>query len=499
MQFYHRKRNWKYLLFGIAVIIFGVILYVSNLLVEKIAKEEQLKVKIWADAILHSAKLVNHTQSFFDAVRIEEAKHAEFHAKALRKVIDAKLGEDITFYTEVITSNTTIPVVIVSEKGNIDAATNTDSTVAAARNINEIEDSLKTYNKLHINYHGKKYIDLYFKDSKIYTDLHKVLDDLVLTFFQETVINTASVPIIITDSLQQHILARGNITRKDKKIEDDELSLIESMRSESRKLEITLPGTGACYVFYKESSVLRILRLFPIVQFGIILLFLMVAYLVFSLGRKLEQDHVWVGISKETAHQLGTPISSLLAWLEYLKENGTAQEVVSEMMKDVDRLEMIASRFSKIGSKTELKAQNIHEVIDGFLNYIKPRIPKTVFLSVSYAELSNSGVKLNSHLFEWALENVVKNAVDAMNGKGELSIQVSEDKQHILIDVIDQGKGIQKKYFKTIFQPGYTTKSRGWGLGLSLAKRIIKEYHSGKICVKSSQPGKTVIRILLKK
>lgn len=231
---------------------------------------------------------------------------------------------------------------------------------------------------------------------------------------------------------------------------------------------------------------------------GVIIIFLIVVYLAFSATKKAKQNQVWVGLSKETAHQLGTPISSLLAWLELLKAKYD-DKLLQEMGKDVDRLSIIAERFSKIGSAPELKVVNLKEVVQNATQYISKRTSQKVNIQCHFLGEEPMLIQLNVPLFEWVIENLCKNAVDAMEGNGEIDIYIQKKHNEYVIDVKDTGKGIEKKQFKTIFNTGFTTKERGWGLGLSLAKRIIEEYHQGKIFVKQSEIKKgTVFRIILK-
>jgi signal transduction histidine kinase len=239
------------------------------------------------------------------------------------------------------------------------------------------------------------------------------------------------------------------------------------------------------------------LKYYPYVQFGVIGLFLLIAYILFSTARKAEQDQVWVGMSKETAHQLGTPLSSLMGWNEHLRSLGVDETVVNEMNRDIKRLNTITERFSKIGSQPTLQDEDICIVIQNATDYLKQRTSRNVKYEVLLPP-KVIHVQLSVPLFEWVVENLCKNAVDAMNGKGQITITVTEIPEGIAIDIADTGKGIPKSKFKTVFEPGYTTKQRGWGLGLSLTKRIIENYHKGKIFVLSSEPNKgTTFRILL--
>jgi len=247
-------------------------------------------------------------------------------------------------------------------------------------------------------------------------------------------------------------------------------------------------------IYFKESIILRQLRYFPIVQLILIGAFIGFGYLGFSSARRAEQNRVWVGMAKETAHQLGTPISAIVAWIEHLRlireEDGEVQEILGELGNDVQRLELIADRFSKIGSAPELLPVNIFEELDGVRAYMQRRAPRKVDFDFPSPDQAPLTVSINSHLFDWVLENLMRNALDAMGSSGLIKAEVSEDANSVFIDISDSGKGIPNNRFKTVFQPGYTTKKRGWGLGLSLAKRIIESYHSGKIFVKRSEEGK---------
>lgn len=252
-------------------------------------------------------------------------------------------------------------------------------------------------------------------------------------------------------------------------------------------------------LYYDDSRLLRQLQLYPFLQLVIISLFIGLAFLALNRSRRAEQNRVWVGLSKETAHQLGTPISSLMAWSEYLKLKQVDRDMLSEIDKDIARLQMIAERFSKIGSATDLDAVELHEALERSLNYMKKRVSREVEFRVARPARPVQ-VKLNEPLFNWVIENLVKNGVDAMQGKGAIAFAISEKGRHAYLDISDTGKGMPRSMFNTIFQPGYTTKERGWGLGLSLVKRIVEKNHEGKIWVKRSEPGVgTTFRIAMKK
>ncbi len=265
-------------------------------------------------------------------------------------------------------------------------------------------------------------------------------------------------------------------------------------------VHIDLEGEGESLdVCYAPSLMLTRLAVYPYIQLAVFLLFVLIVIFALLSAKKAEQNKLWVGLSKETAHQLGTPISSLMAWMELLKEKYPADELLPAIVDDVGRLQMIADRFSKIGSTPDLCEVDLRILLDRVLSYIAHRSSDKVKITLNVMA-ENTMLQLNEALFEWVIENLCKNAIDAMEGMGELTLTVSETPRRYYIDVADTGKGIDKKYFEEVFSPGYTTKKRGWGLGLSLARRIIAEYHFGRIFVKSSEPYKeTVFRIELKK
>ena len=250
------------------------------------------------------------------------------------------------------------------------------------------------------------------------------------------------------------------------------------------------------YLYYKDSYILSQLRFYPLLQLLVIFLYVGIAYLAFNRSRKSEQNLVWAGMAKETAHQIGTPLSSLMAWVEILEAKEGMTEISKEINKDVKRLETITERFSKVGSKPKLKNENVYEILNQTTSYLQDRLSSNVHLELDN-QCNDTTAPINSTLFEWVVENICKNAADAMDGKGQIKIIIFSDPDFLKIDIIDNGKGLQKNNFKRIFEPGYTTKKRGWGLGLSLSKRIIEKYHLGRLYVKSSSKEGTTFRISL--
>lgn len=319
-----------------------------------------------------------------------------------------------------------------------------------------------------------------------------------LSFPLYVIENNTTVPVILTDSSNNIITFRNLDSARAQKGDYLREQLVR-MQKENERIKINLLDKDVNYIYYSDSTMLTELMYFPYVQLGVIMLFILVSYFAFSYSRKAEQNKVWIGLSKETAHQLGTPTSSLNAWVELLKKDANHAEIVNELGKDAKRLEKITERFSKIGSKPVLTSTNILDVLNNSINYIKSRSSEKIKFVLDCPDIEYY-LPLNESLFEWVVENLCKNAMDAITGEGKITIKVTDHTQILYIDINDTGKGIPKSRFKTIFKPGYTTKQRGWGLGLSLSKRIIEYYHEGKIFVLSSdQETGTTFRIVLKK
>jgi hypothetical protein len=502
VQIYYKKKRWKWLLFGTAVLIVTISLWYTNLLVKQIAQDERMSIRIWANAIQRKANLVNYTKNFFDQIQVEEFKRAQLLAEAYRNFRDEDESRTIEFYRQMMEDNTTIPIILTDEDGNIQIYKNIPDK--EMEGIGVMSDSLRqefsSFEPIRVTLTGKEYVLLYFKESRIYTELRQVLSDLVESFFSEVVGSSASVPVLVTDSTGEQVLESGNIDKK--KLKDPEFvkELISHMAAENDPIVINLPYSGKSYIYYMDSALMTRIMYYPYVMFMVIGVFLFIAYFLFSTARKSEQNLVWIGMSKETAHQLGTPLSSLMAWTEILRMKGENEEELTEMEKDIKRLEDITERFSKIGSPSKLEPQNLVQVIYETIDYLIPRTSSKVKYRINLPAQSEVILPLNKQLFEWVIENLCKNSVDAMNGQGHINIHIEEQNEHVNIDVEDTGKGIPKSRFKTIFNPGFTSKKRGWGLGLSLSKRIIADYHKGKIFVKSSVIDKgTVIRIVLNK
>lgn len=383
MDFYGKKNLWKFLLFVFAVLIGAATLW--------------------------------YTESFLDELRKQEVDKVGQFAMAMQNVLDADSVTDISFEQDFIRANTTIPIILTDENGELIGANNID----------------------------------------------------------------------------------------DRKLGDPEWvrEKIEEMSQEAEPLVVDIGKGQVQYLYYQNSTLLTKLRYYPMVLLCVISLFIIIAYVAFSNARKSEQNRVWNGLAKETAHQIGTPLSSLMGWLELLRAKDVDAVVVEEMEKDINRLSTITDRFSKIGSIPSITEQDIVEISAEAVSYLKARSPRKVNITFSPApEMENVRVMLNKPLYEWVIENLIRNAMDALEAKGDIDVSITEHGKFVRVEVKDNGKGIPVNKQKTVFRPGYTTKSRGWGLGLSLAKRIIEDYHNGRIYVASSELGKgTTFRISLRK
>lgn len=375
-------RNVKYMLIVVAAFIAAASLFVSNALVNDLKREEEAKMKIWASA--------------------------------MSSLISADINTDVALEQEIITGNSTIPVIFIDDKG-----------------------SIISYNNLDIP------------------------------------------------------------------AENDTLSVLMNraagMRSAGKVIPVPMGELGEYSACYDDSEILVQLSYYPYVQLAVVLLFFVVCFVAIVSSKRAEQNRVWVGLSKETAHQLGTPISSLMAWSTVLRDKYPDDELIPEMERDVARLQRVAERFSKIGSMPEPTSEDLVAVVEGAVEYVKRRSPAKVEYRLELPRRPLL-VRMNAPLIEWVIENLCKNAIDAMDGKGCITITVSQNSDKAFIEVTDTGKGISKSNRKRVFEPGYTTKKRGWGLGLSLAKRIMEEYHKGRIFVKKTQSGSgATFRLELKK
>jgi nitrogen fixation/metabolism regulation signal transduction histidine kinase len=343
---------------------------------------------------------------------------------------------------------------------------------------------------------------------KIWSEALKTINnadaDTDLTLVLSVLNSNNTIPVIVFDNEGEVQTFRNiTITPKDSLKQLQKISQVyQSYKDKHIRINLTVDPQKKSKddfidIYYDDSLLLKRLAYYPYVQLLVVVIFVFIAIFALLSAKKAEQNKVWVGLSKETAHQLGTPISSLMAWMEILRSKYSSDKLLDEMNNDVNRLRLIADRFSKIGSMPRPETYDLEKVIENAVTYMKKRTSKKVKYTLQLPE-EKLKVALNLSLFEWVIENLCKNAIDAMNGQGEITINVFTNANRIYIDFSDTGKGVSKSNYKRIFKPGFTTKKRGWGLGLSLAKRIVEEYHTGKIYVKSSEPNKgTTFRIEL--
>ena len=346
-------------------------------------------------------------------------------------------------------------------------------------------------------------IKLIALNASAYRAISNVEEGSNSTILLEIIEANNNIPIILTDE-DNNVIGSKNIKTPNNISEEEEAAFyaneIAIMRAEYEPITLEVPGLKQ-FVYYRNSDIITKLRYYPIVQLGVIAIFGLITYLAFSFSRRAEQNRVWVGLAKETAHQLGTPLSSLMAWFEYFRSDPEFkhQEILDELDKDLVRLNMITARFSSIGSVPTLRKEDVEESIRQIVDYLSKRVSSKVLMRIHAPMPGHYKALLNSPLFDWVLENLSKNAVDAMTGEGSLDFYINRTADSkIIIDICDTGKGMTKKQAARVFEPGFTTKKRGWGLGLTLAKRIVEQYHNGKISVKTSKVGKgTTFRIIL--
>lgn len=514
MNLYSNKQKWKIVLLVIALLLVGASLFVSNSIVTKVGERERDRVKQWADAIKKKVELVQLTNRTFSQLRDKEKAEMEMWIDATKEISKPVEGEYMPDYTlplKIISKNTDIPVILLDNNRTVSTYINLDLDTAAIRSAHPelnkkqirhlFDDSLRKLSDewrlknpaFTIEVYAGLFMTYIYNDSREIVKLEKERDSLLQSFNRELIENKGLVPVLLIDAKSDSILATN---LPSKKVGDSILPLtISNLKAINAPIEINFSTEQNSLLLYDDSPELKQLQYFPYIQFGIIGLFILIGYLIFSTFRKAEQNQVWAGMAKETAHQLGTPLSSLMAWVQLLEAQDIDPMIVTEMQKDINRLETVTDRFSKIGSGTKLEMKNIVETTRSVMDYLRHRISDKIIFEFA-AENDEILALHNPPLMEWVIENIAKNAVDSMETSGKLSVYIHQTPEWVHIDISDTGKGIHAKKYKTIFEPGFTTKKRGWGLGLSLVKRIVTENHKGKVFVLESEPGKrTTFRI----
>ncbi len=491
---YRTKQRWKWWLgFSAAFIVLLVSAY-TGYLVKFVANEEKQKVELWGKAIQKRAELIRQTKKMFRRFEEEDKQNIDLWVKALQCLVSGCSDE---LAATIVGSNNTIPVILVDEDGNIITHNHFPEGADLKAEVERLKQRKRFVDASYeVNGELKKQI-AYFDDSIIFSDLKGTMDDLLSNFISETVINAASVPVIITNVAGDSLIAQGNLQPAGIEEQWSAQQIMERMK-EFNHMQVELDDGDSYHIYYQDSLIVSSLTYFPFVLFTVIFLFVLVAYLLFSTARRVEQNQVWVGMSKETAHQLGTPLSSLMGWIELFKARGVEPEGVREMERDVNRLDTVAQRFSKIGSQPDLKPVDLTPLVRDMVSYMQARSRKNIQIRAEI-RCDLARIEGNLPLLEWVLENLIRNSLDAMPEAGEIRLVLEKIGNQLQLDVCDSGKGIPRKLWKTIFKPGYTTKKRGWGLGLSLTKRIVENYHNGRIGVFSSEADKgTCIRISFK-
>lgn len=512
MNLYSNKQKWKIALLIVALLLVGASLFVSNKIVSKVGERERDRAHQWADAIKKKIELVRLTNNTFSQLRENEREKMELWVDATKEVSQVSMlnvQRNYDFPLRIISNNTTIPVIVTDNYGGVSMFRNLDFDTSDLRLaypdlekkelMKIFDDSLLLMAKnwavknppFTIEVYEGMFMTYSYNDSKEIERLEQERDSLIQSFNDDLINNESLVPVLLQDSVTKEVIGT-NIQGKGRDYE----ARLEAMKTANDPIVIDFQNGQKNILYYDDSPELKQLQFFPYIQFGLIGLFALIGYIIFSTFRKAEQNQVWAGMAKETAHQLGTPLSSLMAWIQLLESQGVDQMTTREMQKDVDRLEKVTDRFSKIGSGAKLENDDISSTVRNVIEYLRPRISDKVEVQLNISEAINA--KHNASLIEWVVENICKNAVDAMEAEGKLSVSVQKEGDWVHIDITDTGKGIPANQFKTIFQPGFSTKKRGWGLGLSLVKRIVKEYHKGKVFVLESQINEgTTFRISL--
>lgn len=504
MNLYSNKQKWKIALMAFALLLVGASLFVSNQILSKVGEHEKERAEQWADAIQKKIELVQLTNGTFSEMRENERAKMELWVQATTAASkNGALGVDIedSLALFIVKQNTEIPVIAIDNYGFISGERNLEFDTTALRKVHPdlskrelmqvFDDSLlilaaiweKDKPAFTVEIIDDFYISYYYKDSPKIDSLENTRDSIINAFNMDLLNNESLVPVLLIDNKTNEITGTNipELKKDPSKLEE----VLATMPAANKPIIIDFQNGQSSKLYYGESPELKQLQYFPYIQFIVIGLFALISYVIFSTFRKAEQNQVWAGMAKETAHQLGTPLSSLMAWIQLLEAQGVDSMVTKEMHKDVDRLEKVTDRFSKIGSGAKLDDQDICLTVRNVMSYLAPRISDKVNVNVDSD--ANIKVKHNAPLMEWVVENICKNAIDAMEAEGELEVSVHSSSDWVYIDIKDNGKGIPQKQLATIFEPGFSTKKRGWGLGLSLVMRIVKEYHKGRVFVLESE------------
>lgn len=493
------KQKLKLVLMVLSIVLALFALWQVENVARQVRDSEEAKIRLWANAIAQRNGIAEVTQKFFEQATLDEHRKMRLYTDILQSFNDPDQSVDLRFslsYIHYVVDSAKTPIIITTAK---DSLITVPQELAGQKLEGRLMEEFSQNPPFDYKIWGMP-MRLYYKESEYFSQLRHVLTGFTRTFLADITNNSVIVPVVIVDSTRTVLLAQGNIDPGSVDTPEKMQARIKEMRSENDPISIILPDGGIAYVYYENSQLLSALRWVPLFYLFIGLVLMVAAYYLFRTTRTMEQNRIWVGLAKETAHQLGTPISSLTGWIEYLRGKQLTDEYAEEVEKDLQRLETITHRFSKIGSVPELKEESVKDAVESSVNYLQSRVPRKVKFVVSFPEGETFIAPLNRYLFEWVIENICKNAIDAMEGAGCITLVASQDARKIYIDISDTGRGMSKAVQRKIFDSGFTTKSRGWGLGLPLARRIINQYHRGRLYLKYSIPGQgSAFRIELKK
>lgn len=495
------KKQREIVILSCLVLLALASIIIANSLAKRIQAQEEAQVILWAKAITEKAKILKLSNEVFSQLANEERKKVEITAKATQLIVSENKEDVLSIFLDIIKMNDQIPIISTDEQYTVIDFKNIDPKTIQ-KGIKLTKDKhpeFFNYPPVKIHFLNKKNY-IFYRESIIFQKIQQVLQQSSNQFIDEITNNSSLLPILLFDQ-DKHLLNYGNIPEE---ITSDSLKFkayIDDLTSSSEPISLDIDAKNKKYLYYQSANLASYIKWFPIGLYTVLGIIFFLAYSAIRNTRKFEKNQIWVGMSKETAHQLGTPISSLSAWLEVFGENeqvsAQQQNVLAEMKKDVNRLSLIADRFSKIGSKPKLESVNLQEILTQCYDYLKKRGSKKIDFTL-HAVDSSMNVEINRQLFEWVIENLVKNAYDAIPNEGKIDIRTTKNQNKIFIDIQDTGKGILPKDVEQIFEPGFTTKKRGWGLGLSLCKRIIEDYFNGKIYVLDSKLNRgSTIRIEL--
>lgn len=502
------KHRLTLLVLLLTILLALVALWQVQSVASQIKATEEAKVRLWASAVSQRNQMATATHHFFEQATLDERRKMRMYTDILQSFNATDLNTDLVFslaYVNYIVDSSHTPIIIT---------TAADSLITVPRELagQKLDGALLDEYSLLPPFDYKLWgmpMRLYYKESEYYTQLRQVLEGFTQTFLTDITQNSVLVPVIVVDSTRLHLLAFGNLDSAEVATPEALAAQIRYMEKANDPIALTMPNGSPYYVYYSSTPLLRSLQWLPLFWLFIGAVLIVVSYFLFRTAHAAEQNRIWVGLAKETAHQLGTPLSSLMAWTEYLRGRQLTDEYATEVGKDLDRLDTITRRFSKIGSTPELKEYDVRQATIDAVAYLRSRSPKHVKFTVAFPEGETFNAPLNSYLFQWVIENLCKNAIDAMESaptsdtpstQPTITIVASQDARKIYLDITDNGRGMTKSVQRHIFDSGFTTKTRGWGLGLPLARRIINQYHRGRLYLKYSIPSQgSCFRIELKK